>query len=369
MNIGLISEPVSPEAIWITDIVDGAVRESVRKSHNLTAVTDGKIYPELCPYGESVLVVGYSKSWIAYTVSEILNAGAEPIVVSLSCGIHGVSSVCFDVETAYRELVHYTSSHCEGRIALFGFHRDTVGDLAKLTGYTAGMREVGRKFTSEDIYTRGLASDCAGRLLSNISSYGAVICTNDLLAIYLIMYLAEHGVKVPGDIIVTGFGNWELTKRFSPGITRMYTDLCELGTQAVRLHQYMKSSERGGMTHAAHSSSVLKCVLQVSDSTRNELPTDLPPKNLSHGASDAPLYSDDSDIMEVLRSELLLRQSDEIDRAILHGLTVGMKAIDLATHACVSESTVKYRISKMLRISCLAGKSELAAFASKYCSF
>ena len=76
MNISLISEPVSPEAIWITDNVDGAVRESVRKSHNLTAVTDGKIYPELCPYGESVLVVGYSKSWIADTVSEILNAGA-----------------------------------------------------------------------------------------------------------------------------------------------------------------------------------------------------------------------------------------------------------------------------------------------------
>ena len=32
MNISLISEPVSPEAIWITDIVDGAVREAIEKT-------------------------------------------------------------------------------------------------------------------------------------------------------------------------------------------------------------------------------------------------------------------------------------------------------------------------------------------------
>ena len=44
MNLNLISEPVEPEAIWIGDIVNGIVRESMKKALNLVAVTDGRIH-------------------------------------------------------------------------------------------------------------------------------------------------------------------------------------------------------------------------------------------------------------------------------------------------------------------------------------
>ena len=375
MNLNLISEPVEPEAIWIGDIVNGIVRESMKKALNLVAVTDGRIHDHF--YGRDderslVLVVGYSLAWINETLQNLTRIGCEPILVSIYdsrfCGKNADSTVSFaavNTTSAIRELVSYCVANERRNIALFGFHRDTVGDIAKLTGYAEGLRLNGIAFSRNNIYSRGKIAQLAEQFMSKINSYDAVICTNDLLAIYLINYFEARGIHVPDDIFVTGFGNWNVVKSLRPGLTRMYTDLGELGALAVRLHQYMQYNPQ-----IRHASSVLECVLQISESTgflpysgqKSEV------RQLSAPSlfDSTPLYSSDSDIMEVLKSELFIRGSDEIDMAILRGILEGLRYQDISETECISESTVKYRLARMQKVCGFADRQELIAFAEKY---
>ncbi|MBQ8509736.1 MAG: substrate-binding domain-containing protein [Clostridia bacterium] len=368
MNLYLIYEPVDADAFWITDIVDGIVRESMKKALNLIVINDGNLYSEHSGSQSDterplVLVVGCSLIWIDRTLRELSAAGAEPILVSVY--EHRFSSVCssvaFNTIDAMRSLVCAIASSGRRSIAFFALHRDTIGDFAKLKGYAAGMHACQLPFQAADIFERGSIADCAGQLCQQISHYDAVVCSNDLLATYLTRHLQSCGIRVPEDICVTGFGNWSVVDSFTPKLTRMYTDLTELGCQAVRLHQYLQFNPQIG-----HCSSVLECTLQTGETAplRSSV-TACPDFALSSGIQ-APAYSTDPDIMELLRAEHLVRSLDEIDRKILSSLIAGQTYSATADAIPISESTVKYRIGKILKFCGFADRQELLDFITKY---
>jgi len=370
MNLHLICEPVDANALWITDIMDGIVREAMKKALNLAAVTDGSVSDSLFSDASDterrpVLVIGSSLLWINETLDKLCRLGAEPVLVSVYQNRirSEYSSVSFNTAEAMRALVGYLAGTGKARIALFGLHRNTVGDLSKLSGFAAGMRDIAAGFSARDIYSRGMIADCAGQLFSRISDYDAVVCTSDLLAIYLTLYLQERGVRIPEDISITGFGNWSGVDRFHPTITRMYTDLSELGAQAVRLHQQLVHNPQ-----LRHSVSVLECSLRIGESTGN-MPGSIPPAISvppPAGSFAAPPYHDDPDILETLKSELFVRSSDGIDLSILQGLAAGKTYAQISLTANISESTVKYRLSKMLRLLDFSDRRQLTGFAEKF---
>lgn len=370
MYLHLICEPVESSALWITDIMDGIVRESMKKSLNLAAVTDGSFTGSLYRTDSEishlpVLVIGASLPWINETLTRLHELHAEPVLVSVyQHRFHcEYSSVSFNTEEAMRELIGYLAKNGKKRIALFGLHRSTIGDLSKLSGFAAGIRDASLKLRTGDIYSRGLIADCAAKLFEKIDDYDAVVCTSDLIAIYLSLYLEQRGVRIPKDICITGFGNWSFADRFQPSITRMYTDLFELGAQAVRLHQQLMYNPQ-----LRHCRAILECSLRIGESTGlapcgpKLSASVIPPQ----GNMSAPPYSDDPDIMETLKSELFVRSTDGTDLAVLNGLVTGATYAQIAESANISESTVKYRLSKMLRLLDFTDRRQLTGFAEKY---
>ena len=371
MNLKLICEPVDSSALWVTDILDGAVHEAVKKELSVEVSTNGS--PGDLPDQDSahgierriVVVIGYSTGWINETLTELCEANIEPILVSVCMYDlkREYSYVSFNTAEAMRNLVGYI--HATGRqgIALFAVHRDTVGDRAKLNGFISGMRDSGMKFSREDIYYRGMVSECAERLLENIKKYQAVMCTSDLIAVYLTIFLRGKGIRVPEDINVTGFGNWKAIGAFSPSITRMYTDLTELGAQAVRLYVYMKNNPR-----TLHSTAIVQCQLQTGDSTDSVPENDIrrfePGFTLSE--SRAPLYNSDPDIIELLKLEPLVRNTDRLDTEILRQICEDRPYAQISETLNISESTIKYRLSKMQRTCGFRDRSELLEFVRKY---
>ena len=177
----------------------------------------------LCSERCLVLVIGYSSVWINETLTKLCALGVEPVLVSVYQHQFGIeySYVSFNTVEAMRTLVRYVSETGRRGVALFGMHRDTVGDRAKLSGFVSGMHDAGMDFSREDIFYRGMMSDCADRLLKKIDKYETVMCTSDLIAVYLIRYLESKGIRVPEDINITGFGNWKAAESFHPSITRM----------------------------------------------------------------------------------------------------------------------------------------------------
>lgn len=371
MNINIISEPVEPSAFWVTDIIDGIMKESMKKALNVSATTDGEVPNEFPSTDDSprviALVVGYSLPWIERTLSALRAAGAEPILVSVYqySFRSNYSYVAFNTAEAMSTLVDYLFSAGRRRIALFGVHKDTVGDVAKVRGFIQGTRANGARTSGSDIYARGIMAECAAKLWENIKSYDAVVCTSDLLAVYLTLYLQSRGISVPDDLFVTGFGNWSSLEFFRPGITRMYTDLNELGCQAVRLHQFLQYNSK-----ARYSSVKLECMLQIRESTE-ALP--FTGRSLAgrdpdtvESAPKSPVYYSDPDIMSVLKAELYIRNTDAVDHAIIAGVRAGTRYQDISERLNVSEATIKYRLGKMLKSVGFGDKQELFAFLDRF---
>ena len=367
MRLHLICEPVEASAYWVTDMVNGIVRESMKKGLDLVTAADGRIRDDMFSAGSPperrlALVAGYSVGWIDAALRKLSSLEAEPILVSVyqhafPCGY---SSVSFNTAEAMRNLICALAASGKKSIAFFALHRDTIGDLAKLRGFTDGMRACGLSWHSSDIYVRRKAMDCGEQLLANIHRYDAIVCTNDLLAVWLIRYLQERGLRIPDDAAVTGFGNWITVEHFRPRLTRMYTDLEELGCQAVRLHQYMQYNPRVG-----HCTSTLACRLQTGETAL--LPEACCTDHAAEAYDSTALpYPADEDILSVLKLEDLVRNTDETDRALLSLLQQGHTYFAAAEALSVSESTAKYRIGRLLKTCALHDRQELLSLVSTY---
>jgi len=367
MHLHLLCEPVEASAYWVTDMVNGIVRESLKKGLDLITYTDGQVQEKQFSETHSserqiALVAGYSLGWIDETLRKLSGIQVEPLLVSVYQHTfrYEYSSVSFNTVKAMQTLIRTLADAGKKSIAFFALHKDTVGDLAKLRGYTSGMRACGLNADTSSIYVRRKAMDCGAQLLSDIRRYDAIVCTNDLLAIWLIRYLQKHGIRIPEDVAVTGFGNWSTVDHFRPRLTRMYTDLEELGCQAVRLHQYMQYNPRIG-----HCASMLECQLQAGETAPicSRRPADLPVKPYETSSLH---YTADEDILSVLKLEDLVRNTDETDRLILSLLLRNETLFSIAEAVSVSESTVKYRLKRLLKICGFRDRQELLQLISAY---
>lgn len=71
-----------------------------------------------------------------------------------------------------------------------------------------------------------------------------IVAGNDLIAINAIHFLAEHDVKVPDDVSVTGFDDIGWAKVVTPRLTTITQPLAAIGTRAVELLQERMSGSK-----------------------------------------------------------------------------------------------------------------------------
>jgi LacI family transcriptional regulator len=75
----------------------------------------------------------------------------------------------------------------------------------------------------------------ARRILSLANPPDAIICGNDLIAIGVISAAGELGVRIPEDIVVTGYDDIDLARICQPALTTVRQPIPELTRQAIDL--------------------------------------------------------------------------------------------------------------------------------------
>lgn len=143
----------------------------------------------------------------------------------------GTISLDFDEEAAFRELIvhliqehHFTRINCiagfrgndisEGRIQVF---RDTL-DSYGLSFDAETQLDYGDFY---DIPTRAVME----RWIAQGNLPEAIVCINDTMAITACKVLREHGIRVPEDIVVTGFDGSMQERYHYPRISTCRRDL------------------------------------------------------------------------------------------------------------------------------------------------
>ncbi len=117
----------------------------------------------------------------------------------------------------------------------------TSSHQGRLAGYLAALHHAGNGSAplvleqSSGLATKETYAELADRILAQAAD--GVVCYQDYIALGLILELLTRGVRVPGDVAITGFDNLPIGKAYSIGVTTYAfssESVARLATQLIR---------------------------------------------------------------------------------------------------------------------------------------
>lgn len=118
-------------------------------------------------------------------------------------------------------------------------HRlDGVEDALRATGC-----EIRESWRLETPYSVAAAKAAVTQLVVGADRPTAIICGNDVLAWGAMYALAKAGISVPGEVSVTGIGDFKGSKDFEPGLTTVRIPARTIGAKAAEAIAGLITSE------------------------------------------------------------------------------------------------------------------------------
>jgi len=175
-----------------------------------------------------------------------------------------------DQADAMRQVIgHLTGQGCRS-FGYIGAQPDISTARERLDEYLALVRPLDaaaadRTYLGDSSVAWG--REAATRLMAGGSPPDAIVCASDQGAAGALRVLREHGVRVPDDVALTGFGDTVLAEACEPRLTTVRQPLQELGVQAVAVLRHAIDT---GLRQPR--SAMLKAELTVRDSSRGHRP-------------------------------------------------------------------------------------------------
>ena len=163
-----------------------------------------------------------------HTLYEKIEGRANAVISVAGEFVEGMDSVCVDHFRAGTDMVDYLAGLGHVRIGFVGDCNDMKGMYG---GYREGLRKnsldydgtmaAGDSYGGSDFLS---GMEKGGEYMKKVMTAGnklptAVIAAKDTMAIGAVNAVREKGLKVPEDISVTGFGDLDSARGFTPGIT------------------------------------------------------------------------------------------------------------------------------------------------------
>ncbi|WP_073001737.1 LacI family DNA-binding transcriptional regulator [Mariniphaga anaerophila] len=138
----------------------------------------------------------------------------------------------------------------------------------RLSGYKDAMNKAGlpidENMLIHNSLTREDGTNAIKKLLLNEEKPDAIFCANDTTALSVIIYLREHGIKVPDNISIVGFSNEPFSELVTPSISTIRQPGFEMGKKAAELLiNHIKQKEQ----HTSSQTIVMPTELIVRESS------------------------------------------------------------------------------------------------------
>jgi DNA-binding LacI/PurR family transcriptional regulator/signal transduction histidine kinase/ActR/RegA family two-component response regulator len=185
-----------------------------------------------------------SSGLTAYTGPERLGALRAALgsmaVASIGHVLPGVPSVVVDNRPGMDALVeHVITAHGRRRLAFIGGPPKNPDAEARLTVFREVLARHGIAYESRlsgtGYFTAPSGAKAALELLDTGLPFDALIVANDAMALSAVEALRGRGMRVPRDVVVTGFDDLVLSRLASPPLTTVRQPLERMGVAAVEL--------------------------------------------------------------------------------------------------------------------------------------
>ena len=330
---------------WGIGLIKSITNEAARQGIMLQYIDDD--HP--LPAGEIAVVLGISQKYLDLP-DRLLFAGDTPLKNSSS-----FSSVSLDRRQAMKEIIHHLYDRGARRIALLGTDINVQPDYLRFLGWQEAMQELGIGDGIHHAFHRNASSEhFYQEILQHVHEYDAVACTNDSIALKLINILQSHQISVPGDLMVTGFGNMYLGQWSSPSLTSVHIHLEEVGSQAVHAWKYLMDHPQTRSMHLT-----LKHNLIFREST-----SDLP--RIAKPASPLAHRLFLQNLPPATPLERIFACADITDLRLLRGIARNLSNEQLCEETYLSYSAVKRHLSHLYKICDVQSKKELLDMLHTY---
>lgn len=200
------------------------------------------------PYDQLAALVVLSESIRNDAVCDDLVAKAHKNnvpVVMLDCYKKGCYNIKFDYEKSFEQIVrHVIEYHGCQEVNFIAGYRDNDFSEQRLETYRRVMKENGCTVKEEYIAygdfwefpSRAAMEKWVQEWEAGTSRRPeAIICANDMMAITASNVLQNHGLRVPEDVIVTGFDGLLLGECCMPKLTSAKNDAAQIGLNVIQM--------------------------------------------------------------------------------------------------------------------------------------
>jgi DNA-binding LacI/PurR family transcriptional regulator len=229
---------------FFVDIFRALEDESNRYGHEIAVANTNYIPRRLAT--QVRLMIELRMAGLAVVVSEMEPGLLQELrelnlpVVLFDVGEAGgrISKIKVNYQSGMRKVVTYLYSLGHRRMAFIGHH----AGLQPLHERQKAFLETMKLYAGEVEFATATGPDGAegGRqatrtLLASGSKPTAIVCTNDFMAIGVMKALREQGLKIPGDVSVTGHDNISLSEFVAPALTTLHVPRERIGRLAFHM--------------------------------------------------------------------------------------------------------------------------------------
>ena len=351
------------QAHWWQVYEQNLAEEISRRSLDITFVYDSAIPDAPTDEPRLAILFGSTAGWLYETLALCRRSMLKPVIVSPEPKepVPGASLVLPDRVGSTHKLVAYLASHGKKKLAMFNPRPTSANGQRREEAFLQACRdEACTGFVAGGPDPNAAAVSIA----SQAASIDAVVCADDLAAVFLLGELAEAGIQVPDQRFVAGFGDSVLARHARPPLTTVTLDMKELARQAIGCALYLHRNP-----HTISLTCLVANQLVVRESTAF-LPegTAQQPGLLALPSPDGyPAPEPASPVLKMISSlEACLSHANDMDLAIMDALRCGASCRKIAGQLYVSESTVYYRIDRLCQFAGVAGRERFLDQLRRY---
>jgi LacI family gluconate utilization system Gnt-I transcriptional repressor len=178
---------------------------------------------------------------------QMINTAGIPVVEAMELPIKPIDmAVGLDHRAASYQVVTQMLNSGKRRIAYFGARLDTRTQL-RMQGYAQAVQERGYEpiyMLTQEHSSFSIGASLLTQALSQYRDLDGAFCTNDDIAVGIMMAAQQHNIEIPKQLSVVGNNALDIGKVMTPALTSIDSPRYEIGKKSAELIINVLSGEK-----------------------------------------------------------------------------------------------------------------------------
>ncbi len=342
--VAILRDAIYAQSLWGQRLYQSLVEELRQKRIPFCDIT------ETCPADcDAVFVIATDPAWTKAVIRQLNDAGRRPILLcnqTENLGGCVYSAVCSDVNTSMKNILDTLKAQKKTRVALYGVNFRSLSDISRVNTLFCWREDA---FATMDVFeNEGSLEQCFDTFFPHVAEFEAVICANDFAALSLVKRLRQKAPDVLEKLTVISCAETNIATAYRQYITTLHMHFELYGKAAVYIYESLgKRPYLTGMT-----------VNVAWDLDANAPSTVVADAVITLPVTEDAFYAD-PELHAMMIAERALGTADDIDRVILQSICNGKNYSETADTCFMAESSVKYRVKRLISQSGAADKTAL----------